>query len=250
MRGLRDDSLVKELNSFETLSSTFSKSNKDKLFNLFSSGLRSIPRSTGGLSSCEPYQLIYNPSDPINKTKIKVRFKDLKFYQNGELMFSQPVVHTKIVSPQELLKPFKYDVNEEVKQSFVLDIGGCLFPIYVIHYAQISEVIYAFFIEFDSLKNLLNLKKTKLKPISIFKIDRDVIRFARPELNEFEVAIKNYYSLKMKNKQIFDNRLAISAPLFIGAQKSIYELRKILITCIESYIKSKNLEIPSKEIEL
>ena len=166
---------------------------------IFDKQMRSIRRSSGGLVLAEPFQLVLfdRNTGPEGKTPslgIRVRFIDLKRDEMNRVISSEALIHTKIVAPSDLRKPFHLDTQNPPK--FIAEFGAGLVPIHVFQYVSDDDgLLHAQFVLLNELDQILAAPKGSSHLLQPYSILRDVLRVAEPlesgHCPEFEVAKEN-----------------------------------------------------------
>ena len=141
---------------------------------------RAIRRSSGGITTAQPYQLVlfHTISDREDSTPellVKVRFRDFKLNDGEFASTGQCMTLTKTVPIKDIVNPFTFTPEEN--QRFVLDFGKGIVPIHV--FAFINDPNgerNAFFVEKKAIEFATRSAKGQKIAIQRYKVSRDVIR--------------------------------------------------------------------------
>jgi len=163
---------------------------------VFDGRLRSVRRSTGGLTPVEPYQLVLvtHEDNRLPSVRVRVRFIDVRFIQkeNGSLE-PETFQTTKIVAPEQLQSAFDYELVQN--QRFVADFGQGIVPVQVIHLDRNeSDQIMAFFVDPGEVNRVGRGRLGDRTWVQVYSIPREALRLAENTLtqNDWTLALGNY----------------------------------------------------------
>lgn len=209
---------------------------------------RSVQRSSGGRVIAEPYQIVYY--DPIGSTKgehpevrIKVRFRDLKFSASGRLVTYEPVTHTKVVSASDLKDAFSFVLDDSRPQSFVMDFGQGIVPVFVICYEKRDHGgEWAYLARPDTVAELSSFNAGKRVTVQVYRVPKEVLRYAsRRRVNgqrsEYEMAEENYSLMKSRRQVTLPSDLAVGNPIAMPTRHNLKEVRNYLAALVENKIR-------------
>ncbi len=170
---------------------------------------RAIQRSSGGLTTAEPFQLIL-VTKPDGKAvlHVKVRFRDLKPSTAHQTTTAEYVTHTKVISPEALKEPFDFTLSDQKEQRFLVDFGKGIVPVHVFDYSTDEEGnLFAHFIELGDLERAMGARQGSRIAVQPYVVSRDVLRCAQSDPNaetsrQWVIAKEKYDGLRAKGHKV------------------------------------------------
>lgn len=220
----------------------------DVALSKFDGNSKAVLRRSGGLAKATPHQLVMydNPDlgEKAPSVRIKVRFRDFKRDSRGRVNEEAYVTGTKIVEAESVVEMFDYGLEGD--QRFMVDFGHGNVPVYVFRYgADECGRIVALFVELEELERMEMASPGRVMHVHPFKMERDALRYAPiPEagqVDELEIARKNYWNLKESGHQVIPSFLRIGPPLEVPTGQSRQEFRRYLAKAIRQHEPDLNV---------
>ena len=181
---------------------------------------KAIARSTGGLASAQPYQLVihHHVGDPTKmapEIRIKVRFKEFAQNETGTLTLGNVVTMTKNILPEEVFDEITYDLN--ASQKFLIDFGHGVVPVTVFGFvSDQSGENYALFVESESIERSIREGGGKTVSAARYRVPKSLLRAVRDGENSsllFEKARMNAERLRSMGQPVIPHSLQVGQPL-------------------------------------
>lgn len=204
----------------------------EKLMRIFDGTPKAVPRSSGGLITVKPYQLLVNSSEdqPIS-VKIKVVFKDLERDLRNQIT-SKKIVHvTKTVALEDIVDCSK--ITSSFNNNFVVDLGLGIIPIHVLQYfTDASGVEWAFFVRHDELERSVLDPSIESNGISIGEVPKDMLRwipaYSNSKERDFRWARDHIKQLLARGEHIIPDSLVRMKHLLLPAEATLAETLQFL----------------------
>lgn len=140
---------------------------------------RAIARSSGGLVSAQPYQLVLHhsvsESSAPPELRIKVRFKEFVRDEKGSVATGGVMTVTKNVLPEEVLDPVSYDLKSS--QKFLLDFGHGAIPVTIFSFvSDAAGENQALFVEADAIEKAIRTPAGSRIRVQRYKVSKDLVR--------------------------------------------------------------------------
>lgn len=231
----------------------------DNALKIFSGRVRAVRRSSGGLVMAEPLQIVvYEGGIQESPLHIRVRFRELVPTSAGEEKTSMSC--TKVVAASELFEPFLYDFDGSRKQTFALDFGQGIVPVYPFYYHQTDSETEAYFLDARDWDNALRGSSRDKARVQIYRVTRSALRWTGPAVDgtsaaipvEAERARRNFEKLKEANKTIVPETFRFGGTIEVPCGGSAQDIRHFLRICVQKRIMGKPvyLNVRAKEDEL
>jgi hypothetical protein len=219
----------------------------DDALKIFDGKIKAVQRRSGGLILAEPYQIVLVESEseesPRPQIRIRVKFLDFKAGK-GLVTAPEYLVHTKVVSPEEMKDPFI--LKTQSNQRYVLDFGQGIVPVHVFHFENSGENNWAYFIEQRDLNRVIKEGAGTKAEVQIYRVPQEVLRFADESevgSSDFNRANNNYERLKALGGKVVPDCLAWESHIEVPSSSSAHDLRNFLrMTLIRSRRKGTAAE--------
>lgn len=204
----------------------------EKLMKIFDGAPKAVPRSSGGLITVKPYQLLVNSSDdqPLS-VKIKVVFKDLERDLKNQII-SKKIVHvTKTVGLEDIVDCST--LTSSFNNNFVVDLGLGIIPIHVLQYfTDPSGVEWAFFVRHDELEKSVLDPSIESNGISIGEVPKDMLRwipaYSNTQERDFRWARDHIKQLLARGEEIIPDALVRMRHLLLPTEATLAETLNFL----------------------
>ncbi len=183
---------------------------------------RAIARSTGGLVSAQPYQLVLHHSIADGQgippeLRIKVRFKEFVRDETGKVAGGSVMTVTKNILPEEILDEVSYDLKSS--QKFLLDFGNGAVPIGVFSFvSDAAGENQALFVPAEPIEQAMKTLAGSKIVVQRYKVAKDLIRVVRDLETAPEVLGKaraNFERLKQRGETIVPEALRVGEAIEI-----------------------------------
>ncbi len=185
---------------------------------------RAIVRSSGGLVSAQPYQLVLHHSvtdgrEMSPELRVKVRFKEFVRDEKGRVTSGNVMTVTKSVLPEEIMDEVAYDLRST--QKFLIDFGNGAVPVVIFSFvSDAAGENQALFVEADMLERAIRTPAGSKIQVQRFKVSKDLVRVVRDSEH--------------------------SADIFNRAQANVEKLRKTAAVVVPEALRvGESIEIPS-----
>lgn len=204
----------------------------EKLMRIFDGAPKAVPRSSGGLITVKPYQLLVTSSEdqPIS-VKIKVVFKDLERDLKNQIISNKIVHVTKTVDLEDIVDCSK--LTSSFNNNFVVDLGLGIIPIHVLQYfTDASGVEWAFFVRHDELERSVLDPSIESNGISIGEVPKEMLRwipaYSNTQERDFRWARDHIKQLLARGEHIIPDALVHMRHLLLPTEATLAEILQFL----------------------
>lgn len=199
----------------------------------FNGETKAVRRSTGGLTPVQPFQLVLlqRPDSKLPCVRVKVRFVDLKLGYKDGVLVSELMTHTKVVTPQELVEPFRYT---QAEQHYVMDFGAGIVPVHVFHFDSRPEgETTAFFADVGEVAQAMKTRPGAHARIQAYAVPRECLRWASTEPNgssqtDADLARENYARLRRVGAEAIPDSLKSGKVINVPTGSGLEDVRDFL----------------------
>lgn len=214
----------------------------------FNGETKAVRRSTGGLTPVQPCQLVLvqKQDSDIPGVRVKVRFVDLRLIFKDGVLTTELMTHTKVVTPQELLEPFRYT---QAEQHYVMDFGAGIIPVHVFHFdTRPDGETTAFFADVGEVAIAINARAGAHARIQAYAVPRDCLRWPAADHNgssqsDADLARENYARLKRVGAETIPDCLKNHGLIEAPTGYSLEEVREFLQMTVSERRNEENHEI-------
>lgn len=207
-----------------------------RMMRLFSDRLRSIRRSSGGVSLAEPFQLLVFNETAENGTvsdpeyRVRVKFRDFHRDADGIVRKPEYAVHTKTITLRELEEPFAMKADDDARMRYMLDFGRGPIPVHVLDFVRTKGgTVLALFIEPNDWDRIRFGTPGTQIVVPVYAVDRTVLRIAPSQPGggtslESLRALRNYERLRTYGHEAVPKAFRHGSPVVVNAQSTMKDL--------------------------
>lgn len=213
----------------------------DEVIKVFDGQPRAIRRSSGGLSVCQPHQIViydrtilepntlWCPENELQSVvRIKVTFHELLRDAKGQVVSAESILQTKITSAPELRAPFGVEVgNQEIT---LVDFGYGIVPVSIFHVDKraIGEPV-AYFTEPGVLEGLKASNPGAMALVTVYSLPLKVVRIPDSESSiDIARAQQNHLSLLKREIKLIPDVFKLQTKIPLPTGKSVRYLQSCL----------------------